>query len=82
MSSEQVRADLVHTSAAIRITGSKQEIKLALDALDRAGFKYRTNNTLYPTRDDPKRFFTYLNWLKVPALLVPFESPQESEDKK
>jgi hypothetical protein len=60
---------LVHTSAGIRITGHKQEIDLVLNALARAGFFYSTNKTLYPCRDNPRRFNLYLNFVKCPALL-------------
>jgi hypothetical protein len=60
---------LVHTSASIRITGHKQEIDLVLNALARSGFFYQTNKTLYPCRDNPRRFNLYLNFVKCPALL-------------
>lgn len=60
---------LVHTSAGIRITGAKQEIDLVLNALARAGFFYKINKTLYPYRDNPRRFNLYLNFVKCPALL-------------
>lgn len=60
---------LVYTSAGIRITGAKQEIDLVINALARAGFFYKTNQTLYPCRDNPKRFNLYLNFVKCPALL-------------
>lgn len=49
----QFEEHLVHTSAAIRITGSKQEIDLVVNALARAGLFYRSNKTLYPCRDSP-----------------------------
>jgi hypothetical protein len=60
---------LVHTSASIRITGHKQEIDLVLNALARSGFFYKINKTLYPCRDNPRRFNLYLNFVKCPALL-------------
>jgi hypothetical protein len=60
---------LVHTSASIRITGHKQEIDLVLNALAKAGFFYKSNKTLYPCRDNPRRFNLYLNFVKCPALL-------------
>jgi Zn-finger nucleic acid-binding protein len=65
----QFQEKLVHTSAAIRISGDKQEIDLVINALARAGFFYKTNKTLYPCRDNPKRFNVYLNFVKCPALL-------------
>ena len=60
---------LVHTTAGIRITGHQQEIDLVLNALARSGFFYKTNKTLYPCRDNPRRFNLYLNFVKCPALL-------------
>lgn len=60
---------LVHTTAGIRITGHKKEIDLVVNALARAGFFYQTNKTLYPCRDNPRRFNLYLNFVKCPALL-------------
>jgi hypothetical protein len=60
---------LVHTSASIRITGHQQEIDLVLNALARAGFFYKTNKTLYPCRDNPRRFNLCLNFLKFLVLL-------------
>ncbi len=65
----QFEEHLVHTSAGIRITGAKQEIDLTLNALARAGFFYKTNKTLYPCRDNSKRFNLYLNFMNCPALL-------------
>ena len=65
----QFEEHLVHTTAGIRITGAKQEIDLVLNALARAGFFYKTNKTLYPCGDNPKRFNLYLNFVKCPALL-------------
>ncbi len=59
---------LVHTSASIRITGDRQEIDLVVNTLAQAGFFYRSNKTLYPYRDNPKRFNLYLNFVKCPAL--------------
>lgn len=64
----QFEEKLVHTSAGIRITGSKQEIDLVINALARAGFFYKINKTLYPSRDNPKRFHVYLNFVKCPAI--------------
>lgn len=64
----QFEEKLVHTSADIRITGVRQEIDLVVNALARAGFFYKTNKTLYPCRDNPKRFNLYLNFVKCPAL--------------
>ena len=60
---------LVYTSAGIRITGDQQEIDLVVNALARAGFFYKINKTLYPCRDNPRRFNLYLNFVKCPALL-------------
>ena len=60
---------LIHTAASIRVTGSKQEINLVVNGLAAKGFFYRTNKTLYPCQDDPKKFYLYLNFIKVPALL-------------
>ena len=60
---------LVHTSATIRITDHKQEIDLVVNALAGSGFFYKTNKTLYPCRDNPRRFNLYLNFVKCPALL-------------
>jgi hypothetical protein len=65
----QFEEHLVHTSAGIKITGAKQEIDLVVNALARTGFFYKTNKTLYPCRDNPKRFNLYLNFVKCPALL-------------
>jgi urease accessory protein UreH len=64
----QFEEHLIHTSAGIRITGDKQEIDFVLNALARAGFFYKTNKTLYPCRDNPKRFNLYLNFVRCPAL--------------
>ena len=72
----QFEERLVHTTAAMRITGSKQEIDLAVNALARAGFFYQTNKTLYPCRDNPKRFNLYLNFVKCPALFEVKETSQ------
>ncbi|MEW5861442.1 MAG: hypothetical protein AB1861_29360 [Cyanobacteriota bacterium] len=74
MDSPKYEEKLVHTSAGIRITGDRQEIDLVVNALARAGFFYRTNKTLYPCRDNPKRFNLYLNFVKCPAL---FEVKEE-----
>lgn len=68
MTSPQFEENLVFTTAGMRITGSKQEIDLVVNALARAGFFYQSNKTLYPCRDNPKRFNLYLNFLKCPAL--------------
>jgi hypothetical protein len=65
----QFEEHLVHTSADIRITGANQKIDLVLNALARAGFFYKTNKTLYPCRDNSKRFNLYLNFVNCPALL-------------
>jgi hypothetical protein len=64
----QFEEKLVHTSAAIRISGDKQEIDLVINALARAGFFYRINKTPYPCQDNPRRFNLYLNFVKCPAL--------------
>jgi hypothetical protein len=69
ISSPQFQEKLIHTSATIRITGSKQEIDFVVNALARAGFFYKTNKTIYPCQDNPKRFNLYLNFVKCPALL-------------
>lgn len=73
MKSDRAEEKLVHTTAGIRITGDKQEIDLALNALTRAGFAWKSNKQLYPCRDNPKRFHLYLNFLKCPALLTPLK---------
>jgi hypothetical protein len=65
----QFEEHLVYTTAAVRVTGSKQEIDLVVNALAAKGFFYKTNKTLYPCRDNPKRFNLYLNFVKCPALL-------------
>ena len=65
----QFEEHLVHTSAAIRITGANQKIDLVLNALARAGFFYKTNKTIYPCWDNSKRFNLYLNFVNCPALL-------------
>ncbi len=67
--SDKLHQAVVHTTAAVRITGEKQEVELVLNALAGAGIFYRTNRTLYPCRDNPRRFNVYLKYLKVPAVL-------------
>jgi urease accessory protein UreH len=71
MNSDRLEEKLVHTTAGIRITGDRQEIDLVLKALTRAGFSWKSNKTLYPSLDNPKRFNLYLNFVKWPALLAP-----------
>jgi hypothetical protein len=65
----QFEEHLIYTSASIRVTGSRQEVDLIVNALARAGFFYKTNKTLYPCRDNPKQLNLYLNFIKCPALL-------------
>jgi hypothetical protein len=69
MSDRQFEEHLPTTTAGIRIIGAKQEIDFVVNALARAGFFYKTNKTLYPCRDNPKRFNLYLNFVNCPALL-------------
>jgi hypothetical protein len=77
--SDRFEEKLVHTSASIRITGDRQEVDLVVNALARAGLFYRSNRTLYPCRDNPKRVNLYLNFIKCPAL---FESTGEKKKEE
>ena len=38
-------------------------------AFSEQGFFYQSNKTLYPCRDNPRRFNLYLNFVKCPVLL-------------
>lgn len=72
------RSTLVHTSAKIRLTGSKQEIKLVLKAFANGGIEYTTTNIYSACDENPERFNLYLTRINVPPV---FKSHSKSKAK-
>ena len=72
--------EIIPTSAALRITGSKAEVELVLEALAKAGFRCKCNEKLYTHQDRGKlKHSVYLNELVFP---MPGRSDQVSSERR
>lgn len=59
--------EIIPTSAALRITGSRQEIELVLEAMARAGWQCKSKQKLYPYSDKGQtKYSLYVNDLQLP----------------
>ena len=54
--------EIIPTSAALRITGSKAEVELVLEALAKAGFSCKCNEKFYPYQDKGKTKYSIYLW--------------------
>ena len=74
-------SEIIPTSASMRITGSKEEVELVLEALAKAGFQCKCNEKFYPYQDKGKtKYSIYLNELvfSMPERVEPVSSERRS----